>query len=58
VTRDGKAASATVIMTRLSKDRLTWQSRDRVVDGEAMPDIEPVMIVRKPPAPVSQAAAK
>lgn len=58
VTRDGKAASSTNIITRLSKDRMTWQSRDRVIDGEVAPDIEPVLIVRKPPAPFSHAAAK
>jgi uncharacterized protein (TIGR02246 family) len=57
VTRDGKAASATNIVTRLSKDRMTWESRDRVVDGEVEPDIEPVLVVRKPPAPISQAAS-
>lgn len=57
VTRDGKAASATNIITRLSKDRMTWESRDRVIDGEVEPDIEPVIIARKPPAPLSQAAA-
>jgi uncharacterized protein (TIGR02246 family) len=57
VTRDGKAASATNVITRLSKDRMTWESRDRVVDGEPVGDIPPVTVARKPPAPASQAAA-
>ncbi len=52
VTRDGKAASSTNIITRVSKDRMTWQSRDRVVGGEKTPDIETIPIVRKPPPPM------
>ncbi len=51
VTRDGKTASATNITTRVSSDRMTWQSRDRIVGGKAMPDVEPIPIVRKPPQP-------
>ena len=39
VTRDGKIASATNIITRVSKDRMTWQQRDRIVGGEKTPDI-------------------
>lgn len=52
VTGDGKFASATNIVTLVSKDRLTWQSRDRLVGGEKMPDIEAVPVVRKPPKPL------
>ncbi len=51
VTRDGKPASATNITTRVAKDRMTWQSRDRVVGGETQPNIEELPIVRKPPQP-------
>jgi len=51
VTREGKAASATNITTRVNKDRMTWESRDRVVGGETTPNIEPVAVVRKPPSP-------
>ena len=57
VTRDGKLASATNIITRAGKDHMTWQSRDRMVDGEATPDIDPVMVVRKPPVPQSKLSA-
>jgi uncharacterized protein (TIGR02246 family) len=57
VTRDGKVASATNVITRAGKDQMTWQSRDRMVDGEATPDIEPVTIVRKPPVPQSKLSA-
>jgi uncharacterized protein (TIGR02246 family) len=52
VTRDGKIASATNITTRLSKDRMTWQQRDRIVGGEKTPDIEKIPITRKPPPPM------
>ena len=52
VTRDGKIASATNIITRVSKHRMTWQSRDRVVGGEKTPDIEKIPITRKPPPPL------
>ncbi len=51
VTHEGKAVSATNITTRTGKDRMTWQSRDRIVGGEAMPDIEEVTVARKPPKP-------
>lgn len=51
ITRDGKVASATNIVTMLSKDRLTWQSRDRIVGGERTGDIDEVLIVRRPPKP-------
>ncbi len=52
VTRDGRAASSTNIVTFISKDRSTWQSVDRFVGGEIMPDIAEVTIVRKPPKPL------
>ncbi len=52
VTREGKPASSTNITTMLSKDRMTWQSRDRLIGGERMPDVEEVPIVRKPPKPM------
>jgi uncharacterized protein (TIGR02246 family) len=52
VTREGKPASSTNITTMHSKDRMTWQSRDRLIGGERMPDIEEVPIVRKPPKPM------
>jgi len=52
VTRDGQVASATNITTFISKDRMTWQSRDRSVGGRATGDIDPVTVVRKPPKPM------
>jgi uncharacterized protein (TIGR02246 family) len=52
VTRDGKIASATNITTRVSKDRMTWQQRDRIVGGEKTPDIAAVPITRRAPPPM------
>ena len=52
VTRDGKVASSTNIITRVSKHRMTWQSRDRIIGGEKTPDIAEIPITRKPPPPM------
>lgn len=51
VTSDGKASSATNVLTRLSKDRASWESRDRTAGGEPTPDTGLLMMVRKPPQP-------
>jgi uncharacterized protein (TIGR02246 family) len=55
VTHDGKTASATNIMARVGKDRSTWQSRDRIIGDECLPDIGKVTVVRKPPQPAANA---
>ncbi|MGO8751327.1 MAG: SgcJ/EcaC family oxidoreductase [Thermoguttaceae bacterium] len=52
VTRDGKVASSTNITTRVSKHRMTWQSRDRIIGGEKTPDIAEIPITQKPPPPL------
>jgi uncharacterized protein (TIGR02246 family) len=52
VTRDGKPASSTNTYTMVSKDRMTWQSRDRLIGGDRMPDVEEIPIVHKPPKPM------
>ncbi|MFI5457074.1 MAG: YybH family protein [Isosphaerales bacterium] len=49
VRQDGLHASATNIITRLGKDRLTWQSVDRTLGGAAIPGIDEFTMVRKPP---------
>jgi len=51
ITADGKTASSTNITTWVSKDRLMWQSRDRIIGDEIMPDIKETPIVRVPPKP-------
>jgi uncharacterized protein (TIGR02246 family) len=45
---DGKKTTATNIITQLDDDTCTWQSIDRTVNGEVLPNVEEVMIVRKP----------
>ena len=48
----GKIASSTNIITRVSKDRMTWQSRDRIVGGENPLDNAEIPITCKPPPPM------
>ncbi len=49
VRQDGQHASATSIITRLGKDRASWQLVDRTLGGAAVPGIDEFTIVRKPP---------
>jgi hypothetical protein len=51
VTREGEPATMTNVITFAGKDRITWQSRDRTIGGEASPDTEEFVMVRPPPAP-------
>jgi len=43
---DGRQASAVQIVTRVDEGRCTWESTQRDVDGQLLPDVEPVTIVR------------
>ena len=36
------------IFTHVDDDSFTWQSIDREVDGEMLPNVDEVLIVRKP----------
>jgi len=45
-TADGSQMTATNILTPLDKDSFTWQSTDRALDGEALPNIAPVKVTR------------
>ena len=51
VTGDGLSTSATQIFEPVNKDAVKMRSTDRVVGTELLPDIEEVVMVRKPPAP-------
>ncbi len=44
--RDGKKMTATHVLTRLDPDTFTWQSRDRRLNGEALPDVKPMTLKR------------
>jgi hypothetical protein len=46
---DGGKSTATNIITYLDNDSFTWQSIDRTVDDEVLPNVEEVLIKRKPP---------
>ena len=49
VNQAGQPASATNIITRLSKDRIGWQSVDRTLGGSAIAGIDEFVVVRTPP---------
>lgn len=51
VTGDGLSTSATQIFESVNKDAVKMRSTERVVGTELLPDIEEVVMVRKPPAP-------
>lgn len=51
VTGDGLTTSATQIVEPVNKDAVKFQSTDRVVGTEVLPDIDEALMVRKPPAP-------
>jgi uncharacterized protein (TIGR02246 family) len=44
---DGKKTSSVNIITEVDNDSFTWQSINRTVDGEVLPNIDEVLIVRK-----------
>jgi uncharacterized protein (TIGR02246 family) len=45
---NGQKASAVNILTPLDKNRFTWESVDRQVAGQVLPNISAVPVVRKP----------
>lgn len=45
---DGGKTSATNIFTHIDNNSFTWQAIDRTIDGEVLPNIDEVLIVRKP----------
>jgi uncharacterized protein (TIGR02246 family) len=48
VTRDGKKLAATNIVTRLDPNTVTWQSKERRLDGKPLPDIGEIKMKRQP----------
>ena len=48
---DGRTASATQVLTYVSKDKLRWKSIDRTLGDSIVPEIEETIMVRKPPQP-------
>jgi uncharacterized protein (TIGR02246 family) len=44
---DGRKASATNIYTVIDRNTVTWQSIGREIDGQFMPNVGPIKVVRK-----------
>ena len=47
---DGRTLVATNILRRINDDLFTWQSIDRMLDDEELPDLPPVKVTRVKPA--------
>jgi uncharacterized protein (TIGR02246 family) len=45
---DGRKSSAVNIITYLDDDQCTWQSIQREVEGDLLPNVDEVLVVRKP----------
>ena len=53
VLKDGRAASATNVLTRVNKDTMKWTSADRTFGADVLADAEEITLVREPPKPRS-----
>jgi hypothetical protein len=45
---DGSTSSAVNIITRVDDDSFTWQSVQREVNDDILPNLDEVLVVRKP----------
>jgi uncharacterized protein (TIGR02246 family) len=50
VLADGTPTAERIIIQRVAPDTLTWRAIDRVLDGNALPDLPPMRLTRKPAA--------
>lgn len=50
VLADGRTASSTNVYSYIDDNTFTWTSIGREVDGESLPNVDPVTLVRKPAA--------
>lgn len=55
VLADGRAVSATQVLTFVNKSMARWQSVDRAVGGLVLPDLPEIVLVRTPPKPATPA---
>jgi hypothetical protein len=46
---DGRKASSVNLLTYVDENKFTWESTDREVDGELLPNLGPVTVVREQP---------
>lgn len=51
VVKDGETVTATNIVTPENRDRIRLRVTDRTVGAEVLPDVEEIILVRKPPRP-------
>lgn len=58
VLADGRTASSTNIYAPLDDNAFTWRSTDRVIEGERLPDVAPVTVVRKQATRLSSGPGK
>ena len=54
VTPDGKTATATNVLTRISPNQARWTSHERTVGGESVPESAEYVMVKRPPQPLSK----
>jgi uncharacterized protein (TIGR02246 family) len=47
---DGTETASVNLLGRVNSDEITWQSIDRVLGGQALPDTMPIKLTRTPPA--------
>lgn len=47
ILQDGKKATATIVLGRVDANTLSLQSKDRTVDGKAVPDTKELMLKRR-----------
>ncbi len=48
---DGRTATATQVLTFVNKDTMRWKSIDRTLGEDIVPEIDEIVMVRKPPQP-------
>jgi uncharacterized protein (TIGR02246 family) len=46
VLKDGKKVTATNILTRVDANTMTWHSKDRAIDGKALPEVKEITLKR------------
>ncbi|WP_197491174.1 YybH family protein [Planctomyces sp. SH-PL62] len=56
VLKDGRTASATNIVSRRGRDVVRWSSVERTLGSSALPGVEEVTLVRRPPPPRAAAS--
>lgn len=57
VLKDGRAVTATNVLTRINADSFRWGSIDLTVGSVALPEAEDTILVRKPPSPHAAATS-